>query len=297
MSTTGKAVRVASISFPVGKSLEEIVACVEEEAARGVDLIALPETWRGQSEGTAELLDGPTITAMAAVAKRHGTYIVCPIDRMDGARRLNSAVVIDRTGDIAAIYDKVYPYWSEFDLSPEVEVGVDPVVVQTDFGKVGLAICFDVNFPEPWQAMADQGADLVIWPSAYSAGSALQAHALMHHYYIVTSTQTGDCQIFDITGARILDERSDGINVSRALLDLDRGVYHHNFNLGKRDQLLRDHDDVEEEAFFGREHWFVLRGRTPEVGVRDLARDYGLEELRAYKARSLAQIDARRARQ
>ncbi len=295
MSVAGKSVRVVSLSFPVGHSLDEIVAIIDAEAAQGVDLVALPETWRGQTVGTEEALDGPTITAMSALAAKHRTYIVCPIDRIDGARRLNSAVLIDRAGQVAAVYDKVYPYWAEFDLSPSVDVGTTPVVAETDFGRVGLAICFDVNFPPLWQAMADEGADLVVWPSAYSAGSALQAHAIMHHYHILTSTQYGDCQIFDLTGARILDERSDGINVSRAMLDLDRGIYHHNFNLRKRDQLLQDHPgDVEEEAFFPREHWFVLRGDNPDVSVRELAREYGLEELRDYKSRSWSQIDAMR---
>jgi hypothetical protein len=123
-----------------------------------------------------------------------------------------------------------------------------------------------------------------------------QAHALMHHYYVVTSTQTGDCQVFDITGERLLDERVDGVSVSRATLDLDRAVYHHNFNLDKRDQLLREHDgDVVEETFYPREHWFVLKSNREGVSARDLARQYGLEELRDYKARSQRQIDDIRA--
>ncbi len=296
MTVAGRPVRIVSISFPVGKTREEILAHVDQEGAKGTDLIALPETWLGQSVGTEESLDGPTLTAMAALARKHSTYIVCPIDRMDGDRRLNSAVLFDRNGEIAGIYDKIYPYWGEFNLDPVVEPGTDPTVVETDFGKVGLAICFDVNFPGMWQSMADQGAELVVWPSAYSAGSALQAHALMHHYYVVTSTQTGDCQVFDITGERLLDERADGVSVSRATLDLDRAVYHHNFNLDKRDLLLREHGgDVVEETFYPREHWFVMKSNREGVSARDLARQYGLEELRDYKARSQRQIDDIRA--
>ena len=117
----GRPVRIVSLSFN-GKSLAEIAEVVDREGAKGVDLIILPETWRGQ-EDSPESLDGPTVTAMAALAKKHSTYLVCPIDRRDGTHRLNTAVLIDRAGKISGVYDKVYPYWSEFDLKQPVEPG------------------------------------------------------------------------------------------------------------------------------------------------------------------------------
>jgi predicted amidohydrolase len=182
----GRQVRVLSISFR-DKPLETIAQLVDREASRGADLVALPETWRGQKNESPETLEGPTITTMAALAKKHHTYIVCPIDRKHGVQRLNSAVLLDRNGKVVCVYDKVYPYWSEFDLKQKVEVGKEAPVYQADFGKVGFGICFDVNFPEVWKRLADRGAEIVIWPSAYSAGTSLQAHAINHHYYIITS--------------------------------------------------------------------------------------------------------------
>jgi len=116
-------------------------------------------------------------------------------------------------------------------------------------------------------------------------------------YALVTSTQTGDCQVFDITGERILDESSeDGVTVSRMTLDLDRGIYHENFNLDKCKQLLDDHgDDVVLEQHLPREQWFVLRAARPDISARALAQRYGLEELRDYVARSRRAIDQMRA--
>ncbi len=290
----GRPVRVVSISF-MERSLAEIAEVVDREGARGADIIALPETWTGQAEHEPETLAGPTVTAMAGLARKHRTYIVCPVDRRDGGRRLNSAILIDRQGQVACIYDKVYPYWSEFDVRPPVEPGGDAPVHETDFGRVGMAICFDANFPEVWARLAAQGAELVIWPSAYSAGTTLQAHALVHHFYIVTSTQTCDCLAYDITGEELLYEKSAGIHVSRITLDLDRGIYHENFNVEKRDRLLAEHGhDVMQEVWLEREQWFVLRAARPGVSARSLARQYGLEELRDYIRRSRHQIDERR---
>ena len=287
----GRRVRVVSISFS-GKSLEEIAEVVDEEGSRGADIIALPETWRGNN---SETLDGPTIRTMSALARKHRTYIVCPIDRKEGDKRLNSAVLIDRSGEVACIYDKVYPYWSEFDLKPPVDVGVEAPVYETDFGRVGMAICFDSNFPEVWKRMADQGAELVIWPSAYSAGTTLQAHALANHLYVVTSTGKRDCIVYDITGEEILYEQSDDINVSRVTLDLDRGIYHEDFNMPKLKKLLDERGgDVMLEKQMRREAWFVLKAKRPGVSARELARQYGLEELRDYIDRSRRDIDKMR---
>lgn len=292
----GRPVRISSLSF-YDKPLAEILPIVDAEGQSGVDLIALPETWNMQSKNQPETLDGPTVTALCELAQRHRTYIVCPIDRQTESCRLNSAVLINRLGRVVSIYDKVYPYWSEYNLTPPVTPAQNPpLVFETDFGQLGLAICFDVNFPAVWQALADQGAELVVWPSAYSAGTSLQAHALNHHFAIVTSTYTKDCIVYDITGEEILYETAEDLNISRFMLDLDRGIYHENFNLAKRDQLLAEHaDDVEMEQWLKREQWFVLRAKRPGVSARRLAQEYGLEELRTYLSRSRAAIDQMRA--
>ena len=291
----GRPVRITSISFPNGLSLDAIVENVDQAGAAKVDVIALPETCRGLDDHSAEDLHGPTVTALAPLAKKHQTYIVCPIDRRSGSLHLNTVVLLDRSGQVACTYDKVFPYWSEYDVHPPMNVGQDGRVYAADFGMLGFATCFDVNFPEVWKRLADQGAEVVIWPSAYSAGVSLQAHAINHHFYIVSATQTSDCLVFDITGERILYRKSEKVNVATVTLDLDRGVYHENFNLAKRDKLLKEHSqDVEQEKWMKLEQWFILRSRRPGVSARSLAKQYGLEDLRHYLDRSRQAIDRRR---
>jgi predicted amidohydrolase len=290
---TGRPVRIVSLCFN-NEDLAKIEKIVDEEGAKGTDIIVLPETWRGQSK--PETLEGETITALSKLAKKHNTYILSPIDRTDGKFRYNSVVLINREGKVVFVYDKVYPYWSEFDLTPPVTPGTNSeMVYDSDFGRIGIAICFDANFPEIWQALREKGAEMVLWASAYSAGSQLQAYALLHHYYIVTSTYTKDCQVYDITGKRILDEKSDDITIARITLDLDRGIYHENFNMGKLDKLLKAHgEEVEKELSMPREQWFVLRAKKPGISARLLAKKFGMEELTDYQDRSRSEIDKKR---
>jgi predicted amidohydrolase len=303
-SQIGRPVRVVSIGLKnQTKSLEEVAQVVDSEGARGADVIALPEAWRGQKDqGTEEILMGPTITAMAPLARKHRTFIICPIDRKDGVLRRNTAVLLDRDGQIATVYNKVFPWTPEFlRLQPPVNPGEEVGIHQADFGRLGLAICFDIDFPEVWRRLADQGAELVIWPSAYSGGNALRAYALQHHYYIVSATQAPDCTVFDITGEELLHEQNAGINVSRITLDLDRGVYDRDAIDGRekctarREKLFSERgDDVEEEKYMEREDWFVLRAKRPGVSARELARNYGLVEKAELVRRARKLIDDRR---
>lgn len=98
---------------------------------------------------------------MAALASKHRTYIAVPIDRRDLGRRLNTVVLLDRTGHVVCHYDKDFPYWSEYAVTPPVSPGDAAEVFQADFGRIGFATCFDANFPEVWRRLSELGAEVV----------------------------------------------------------------------------------------------------------------------------------------
>lgn len=289
LNVIGRPVRIVSLGFN-NRSVEEIACAMDKEGEKGVDLMILPETWTGTE---MEKMDGPAVTMCAALAKKHHAYVVCPVFREDEhGTRWNTAVLLDREGNRVFSYDKNYPYWSEFDLIPPCEPGHETKVYETDFGKIGILICFDVNFPEVWEKLAAKGAELVAWPSAYSAGTSLMAHAINHHYYIVSSTLIGDCSVFDITGKEILYEKNETFNVSRITLDLDRCIFHENFNEEKRDRMLAQHaGEVIQELHMEREQWFVMKACAPGISARKLTAGYQMEELRAYLRCSAGEID------
>jgi predicted amidohydrolase len=293
----GRPVRAVSIGFRPGLPLAKIAELVDQEGKQGADIIALPETCRGQDGKSQEGLDGPTVSTMAGLAKKHSTYIACPIDRQDGRQRWNSVVLLDRRGNVAFLYDKMYPVWQvECLKTPAVRPGSSVGVYTADFGRVGFAICFDVNWAPIWQRLSDLGAELVVWPSAYSAGRSLQAQAVNYNYYILSATWKPDCLLFDIDGEQLTydrNNRGNGTNVTRATLDLDRCVFHQDLNVPEKlDRLLREKsEDVVREKWLDLEGWFVLKAGRPGVSARELARQYGMEELRQYINRSRCEID------
>ena len=150
------------------------IAARRREAAAGADLIVLPEVWPGANRQYT--LQDPPIAAMAEVARRHKTYIVSPIYRRDGTAVYNSSVLIDRQGKIAGVYDKVYPVMHEPNGKGGEFAGVkgrsgsDAPVFQADFGRVGMAICFDGQFPEVWQRLEDHRAQSSSSPACTPPG-------------------------------------------------------------------------------------------------------------------------------
>ena len=278
-------VTVASFLGPweEGRLMEEL----RRAAGEHPDIIILPETWQGKLLP----IDAPIHLDMRQIAAQHRVYIAQSVYLLENGKQYNSVLLFDRAGDLCGRYDKAYPYWGELTSDPATQPGKSESVFSLDFGRVGAAVCFDANFPWLWQRMADEGAELVLWPSAYAAGTQLQAHALNHHYPIVTATMSGDFIAVDIDGSfiRNISGRS---RIERITLDLDRCIFHENFNTGLRDALLKETDPkVILEKKLLKEQWFILRSARDDISAREVCCAAGMEELRAYKKRSLLEID------
>ena len=102
---------------------------------------AMPESF---TNGEPETVPGPTTKRLSRWAKEHKCYVICPILIRDNDRTYNAAIVIDRQGRIIGRYCKIRP--TEGELNRGICPGPkDPPVFETDFGTIGIQICFDVN--------------------------------------------------------------------------------------------------------------------------------------------------------
>jgi beta-ureidopropionase len=281
----GRPVKVATIAIGFGGQHDAKLKLALEHLAtagqQGVDIASLPEEFAGMEP---EPVPGPTTQAIAELARRYGMYVICPLREQAGDRHYNTAVLLDRQGKVAGYYRKVFVFWGE-GLHCSTE-GVK--VFQTDFGKISLLTCFDLNFPELWQQCDELGAEIVFWPSAYAGGSPLSAFATLYHYYVVP---IGDGTVIDVTGQPMTAMASPRPSLKMATLDLDRTFVHVNFNEEKIKKLTREHAvEIEIERDYPAEGWWLLRALKPGVSVRELCRQYAIETLRDYQHRSRRQI-------
>ena len=294
MEKIGRPVSLVSIGLTSGElNLAKILSLVEQQCYEGTDLVFFPELALGYSIIET---NGIEISQIQEIAGMKGIYIVFTAFRHgEGADVHNASWVIDRSGNLMGIYDKAFPFITDEHGDPPCAPGKDMRVFDMDFGRIGITNCFDANFPDAYKRLSDLGAELVLFPSGYSAGTVLQAHAINHNYYIISGTTVPDCVVYDITGQEIYYQKTPGLNISHITLDLDRRIFHYDLNIKKRDKLLQDYAGaIELVICLERESWFVLRAKKPGINVKKIAAEYGLEELTDYKKRKTDEINTLR---
>jgi len=282
----GKKVKVAAICIGTGgeqnAKVKQAVDYLNIAGENGVDIACLPEAFAGLNP---EPIPGPTTNAIAKLARQYSMYVICPIVEQAEEKQYNTAVLIDRKGEVVDSYRKVFVYWGE-GLTPSEE-GIK--AFETDFGKISILTCFDLNFAELWHEADALDAEIVFWPSAYGGGMPLNAFAMLYHYYIVP---VGWGNIIDITGENMKDVIKPKEKMFIATFDLDRTLIHTNFNTEKVANLLEEHkDEVVQEHYYDMESWYLLKAVKPGVSVRELCKKYEIETLRQYQHRSRRQIN------
>jgi predicted amidohydrolase len=142
---------------------------------------------------------------MAACAKKYGCYMVIPMvleEEDPPLRYSNAAVLVDRDGRVAGIYRKVHLVLDPKDVL--LEDGLTPggnfPVFDCDFGRLGMEICYDINYAEGWAALAKEGAEIVALPSETQETIRPSGYAQQHRYYVVSATPRGHSAVFSPLG-------------------------------------------------------------------------------------------------
>ncbi len=208
------------------QSVQEFCRLIESAAARKPDLVCLPEgiTVIGTGKSYAEVsepIPGPTTQTLGALAKKLRCYIVAGLYERAGGVIYNTAVLIGRDGEIVGTYRKTHL------PREEVEAGLTPgnsyPVYQTDFGKVGLMICWDVQFPEPARALALQGAEILLLPIWGGNEVLARARAIENSVFLITSSYDMKTLVVNPAGD-VLAEATSEHPVAVAEISLDRKI-------------------------------------------------------------------------
>jgi predicted amidohydrolase len=202
-------VRVASVYWrpqtrsAVDANLGKFCSLVDRAADAGAQIVCLPETLLGIGTGGPGPIDampipGPATDAFEERARLRKIWICAGLSERAGDRIYNSAVLIDRKGNLIGKYRKTHlPI-------QEVEAGFTPgrelPVFDTEFGKIGMLICHDTAFPEPARVLALKGAELVLLPIWGGADLYVRPRAAENGFFIVSSSYDYPCGVISPTG-------------------------------------------------------------------------------------------------
>jgi deaminated glutathione amidase len=207
-----KIAAVQMISGPgVAPNLETAGRLIAEAAAAGAQLVALPEYFPLIGAMDADRLAareadgaGPIQDFLAATARRHGIWLVggsIPLMAQNPAKLRNSCLVFDPQGMRVCRYDKIHLFGfrkgeEAYDEAATIERGDHVVAFDSPLGRVGVAICYDLRFPELFRALGE--LDLLVLPAAFTetTGRAhwellLRARAVENQCYVLAAAQGG----------------------------------------------------------------------------------------------------------
>ncbi len=208
------AFKVAAIQMASGPNVEgnlsEARRLVANAAEQGAKLIVLPEFFAimGMSEQDKVKVreqpgQGPIQNFMSESARRHKVWLMgsVPLAATAPDKVRNSLLVYDETGAQVARYDKIHLFNltlgnESYNEAQTIEAGDKVVVIDSPFGRIGLAVCYDLRFPELFRVMGD--VNIIVLPSAFTATTGkvhweplVRARAIENLSYVIAAAQGG----------------------------------------------------------------------------------------------------------
>lgn len=277
----------------------------EKKYGRGLDLAVLPEmALTGEGNATGGVadwsypLEGAVKDAFAREAQKCHCYIVAPTFLLeDRATKQcsNAAILFGRRGEVVGIYRKVHLVVDAHTGSMErgSTPGKEEPVFQCDFGKLGIQICYDMDFDAGWKELTRKGAELVAWPTQSPQTSQPAARAKEGHYYIVSSTWRNNASIFEPTGKIVSQikwpaserkvEAGDLIapadNILVQELDLSYAILPWSSALKNGEGLKKLYGDKVGYRYYEDEDCGMFWSNDPHMTIRQMMQSLGLVEV------------------
>lgn len=213
--------RVAALQMVSGldveQNLREAAVLLAQAAQQQAQLCVLPENFALMGKQDAALLDiqeslgeGRLQDFLSTQARQHGLWLVggtLPLQAETPDHVRSACLVFNPDGQLAARYDKIHLFdvhlsnGEAYCESSTFEAGQQPVLVETPWGKLGLAICYDLRFPELFRHLMQQGARFFALPSAFTAATGaahwdilVRARACENLSFVIAANQGGTHQ-------------------------------------------------------------------------------------------------------
>ena len=259
------------------------------------DLIVVPEACDRPSEFAAEKLQqyykvrkDRIQKFFAQVARENNCYIVYSAYRetADGTLR-NSSILIDRRGNVAGIYNKNHPTIEEIEKG--VLCGVEAPVIECDFGRVAMAICFDLNFDELRLKYAKARPDLIIFSSMYHGGlmQTYWAYSCRCHFVGAIAGKATPSEIRNPLG-EVVASTTNYFDFAVATVNLDCALVHLDYNWERLRKLKGKYGPKVRITDPGCLGAVLVSSEHETISIEQMLKEFEIELLDDYLNRALA---------
>jgi len=274
--------------------VDQMAAQAKKEYDRSIDLAVLPETSITGEAGDDALARSVSFErqvqeVFTRKAREHGCYIVVPTYLLDSKEKKlcsNAAILVGRKGEVVGTYRKIHLVVSL--ERGTMEGGATPghalPVFDCDFGKLGVQICYDMDFEDGWAELARKGAELIAWPTQSPQTSQPAFRARQNRCYIVSSTWRHNASIFEPTG-KIAAQITPPQSVLVHELDLSYALLPWSSKLRNGEALRQAYGDKVGFHYYEDEDCGIFWSNDPRITIGEMARAIGVLELEDEMAR------------
>lgn len=240
-------------SDDINENLATAAQLISEAASNGAQLLVLPEMFATMNDAVKvsakePIGKGKIQNFLSAQAQQNRVWIVggtIPIACVNSNKFSAACLVYDEQGKNVARYDKIHMFDVQLSASEIykesalIEAGRNTVVIDSPVGKLGLAVCYDVRFPDQFKNLVQKGAEIIALPSAFTmkTGKAhwellMRSRAIDNFIYMVGACQGGthsngrqtygNSMIVEPWGGVIAHKMGDGIGVIYANIDINK---------------------------------------------------------------------------
>jgi beta-ureidopropionase len=263
--------------------IEQVLKIMDLMVPYQPDIISLPETFAFNNITThvqltkaAEPIPGSVVSRMMNFASTNKCYIICPTYIEKSGSIYNAAVLIDRKGQVAGEYLKMHP--AEYEVTSGIRPGpVDPPVFKTDFGIIGIQICFDIKWSDGWKRLKEKGAEIIFWPSAYAGGKEISSKSWQYQVFVTSSTAKDASRIHDISGEVIARTGRWQPNFVCAPVNLEKAFIPTWPAEQKFPAIIAKYNSKIRLTTFDEEEWTIIESLDQDVKVAEILTEFGLK--------------------
>ncbi len=224
MSVKVLLVQLEAIAGDIEGNIRKITGLIEDSKHPNPDLIILPELWtigwncENFNSSSEELYSSKIFSFLKSLALKYKAYIIggSGILKKQGEKDRNTCLIFNREGKMIASYDKYHLFSHRGESEGTfLEEGTTGLIVNTDIGKLGISICYDIRFPELFRLYAFKGTDIIInmaaWPESFMNEylSLAKARAIENQNYFISCCLTGKInESYNFSGhSQVIDYR------------------------------------------------------------------------------------------
>ena len=259
---------------------EKVYDILKEVITYHPDFVVLPESFP-YAPNTLTITEKVAISnkvqeKLAEFSKLNNCYTLCPAYTSANGKNYNSIVVFDRKGKKIGMYHKIHATEGEIKNRGITSGPLFQPVIETEFGPIGIQICYDINWDDGWQMLMKQGAKIIFWCSAFDGGKMVNTKAWEHKCIVASSTLKNISKICDISGETITRTGIWNPTFYCAPVNMEKVFVTTYDYLDQFKKIEKKYGRKVRLTTFHEEEWTIIESLSPDIFVNDLLKEFNI---------------------